>query len=163
MCEPDFNVYLRDFNPSPNSNTNLRCVGAHVHVGIDEQYRTDENLENIVKMFDIMVTLPALLIDTDERRRELYGKAGSFRFKDFGVECRALSNFWIHSDELIGWVYDQTIKAVSLVLEGNADELINNYSEKVREIIDTNNKQEAKILIEKIDSKVLENINNLIK
>ena len=58
-CEPDFNVWLQDINPSPKTNTNLRCVGGHVHIGIDEQYRTDEIQENIVKMFDIMVTLPA--------------------------------------------------------------------------------------------------------
>jgi hypothetical protein len=86
LCEPDFNAWLQNINDSPDSQTNLRCVGGHVHIGIDEKYRTEENLLNIVKMFDILVTLPALLIDKDDRRRELYGKAGAFRFKDFGVK-----------------------------------------------------------------------------
>lgn len=103
-------------------------------------------------MFDVFVTLPALLIDTDERRRELYGKAGSFRFKDFGVECRALSNFWIHSDELIGWVYDQTIKAVETVLNGEAVEYLEKYSSQVEDAINTNNKELAKELIKKINT-----------
>jgi len=154
-CEPDFNAYLEDVNPSPNSQTNLRCVGGHVHIGYPKP--NDEQSLQIVKMFDMLVTLPSLLIDKDERRRELYGKAGSFRFKNFGVECRQLSNFWIHSDELIGWVYEQTIKAVTMVLDGEAEELINLYSEDVVNAINNNDKDFAKVTIEKINTK----LNNL--
>jgi hypothetical protein len=105
-------------------------------------------------MFDMLVTLPALLIDKDERRRELYGKAGSFRFKNFGVECRQLSNFWIHSNELIEWVFEQTIKAVTMVLDGEAEELIKLYSEDVVNAINNNDKDFAKVTIEKINTKL---------
>lgn len=151
-CEADFNAYLEDVNPSPNSETNLRCVGAHVHVGYPNP--NDEHSLQIVKMFDIMVTLPALLIDKDERRRELYGKAGAFRFKDFGVECRQLSNFWIHSNELIEWVFEQTVQAVTIVLEGNAKSLIEEFSNDVMNAINNNDKEFAKITIEKINKKL---------
>jgi len=153
-CEPDFNVYLHDINPSPDFETNLRCVGGHVHIGYPDQ--NQETSEKIVKAFDIFVTLPALLIDKDERRRELYGKAGSFRFKDFGVECRQLSNFWIHSDELISWVYNQTIKAVNCVLNNEFENYENQFSEEVRTAIDTNNKKLAQEILEKI--KQFENV-----
>lgn len=149
MCEPDLNPYLREENPRPDSDTNLRCVGAHVHIGYPNPNQTTS--EEIVKAFDIFVTLPALLIDKDERRRELYGKAGAFRFKEpWGVECRALSNFWIHSDELMGWVYDQTIKAVESVLDGKAQGIIDEYSSYVVEAINTNNKALAEELLKKI-------------
>jgi hypothetical protein len=153
-CEPDFNAWLQDVNNSPDSQTNLRCVGGHIHIGVDEQYRKEEILLNIVKMFDILVTLPALLIDNDDRRRELYGKAGAFRFKSFGVECRQLSNFWIHSDELISWVYDQTINVVNIVLDNNADELIEMFGNDVQTVINTNDKKLAKQLIVKINKKI---------
>jgi hypothetical protein len=151
-CEPDFNAYLEDVNPSPDSQTNLRCVGGHVHIGYPNP--NDEHSLQIVKMFDMLVTLPALLIDKDERRRELYGKAGSFRFKDFGVECRQLSNFWIHSNELIEWVFEQTIKAVTMVLDGEAKELIDLYAEDVVTAINNNDKNFAKVTIEKINTKL---------
>lgn len=148
-CEPDFNAYLQDVNPSPNSNTNFRCVGGHVHIGYPEP--DFEVSERIVKMFDMLVTLPALLKDKDDQRRKQYGKAGSFRVKDFGVECRALSNFWIHSDELIKWVFNQTIKAVEIVLNNKDESFISKFSERVQETIDSNNKLEACILISEIE------------
>lgn len=154
-CDPDFNVYIRDINPSPSTDSNLRCVGGHIHIGIPEEYLTQEIQEQIVKAFDIFVTLPSMLIDKDERRRELYGKAGSFRFKDFGVECRQLSNFWIHNEEHTRLVYNQTIKAVETVLDNKFTEYEEKYSEQVRNAIDTNDKELAKSLLNEINEKIL--------
>jgi hypothetical protein len=55
----------------------LRCAG-DVAVGYNNpQFETSR----IVKMFDILVVLPALFKDNDTRRRELYGKAGSLESK----------------------------------------------------------------------------------
>ena len=58
-----------------------------------------------------MIGLPAVLIDTDKQRRKLYGKAGSMRHKDYGVEYRTVSNFWLSSQELTPWGYDRTLWA----------------------------------------------------
>ena len=148
-CEPDFNVYLKDINPTPDNNTNLRCAGGHVTVGYENP--TFETSEKIVLMFDLFVVLPSLFKDNDTRRRELYGKAGSFRIKDFGVECRALSNFWIKSEENMAWVYERTIKAVEKVLDGEADVLIEKYSENVKKAIDNMDLNLATQILEEIE------------
>lgn len=155
-CEPDFNIYLKDVNPTPNNDTNLRCAGGHVAIGYDDP--DFEISEKIVYAFDMFVVLPALFKDNDTRRRELYGKPGSFRIKDWGVECRALSNFWIQSEELMGWVWDQTMKAVNTVFEGNIDELIAEFSNDVNDVITNYDLDAATALIKKIEEKVL--INN---
>lgn len=153
-CEPDFNVYDKKINEAPDNDTNLRCAGGHVAFGYDNpEFQTSEK---IVKSFDMFVTLPALFKDNDTRRRELYGKAGSFRVKDFGVECRALSNFWIKSEDDMRWVYRQSIKAIEVVLNNEIDELIDLYSEQVREAIDTANLELAAKLLININSEVKE-------
>lgn len=149
-CEPDYNVYLQGENPTPEAGGNLRCVGGHIHIGYPDPEQ--EVTEKIVKMFDIFVTLPALFKDNDTRRRELYGKAGSFRFKIFGLECRALSNFWIHSREDMTWVWNQTMKAINCVLDGQSDAYIEKFSENVREAIDTANLELAHSLIDLIET-----------
>ena len=67
---------------------------------------------------DLFLGVPSVTLDSDTRRRELYGKAGAYRAKDYGVEYRTLSNFWIWKDSLKDWVYDQTQKAVDFVASG---------------------------------------------
>lgn len=150
-CEPDFNVYLQGPNPTPDSRTNLRCNGGHIHIGYPNP--NEHQTEQIVKMFDIFVTLPSLFKDNDTRRRELYGQPGSFRFKDFGVECRALSNFWIHSKEDMTWVWNQTLKAVNCVLDGEADECIENFSKATKKAIDTNDLELAERILNFVEKK----------
>ena len=62
-----------------------------------------------------------MLLDDGAKRRELYGKAGAYRVKPYGVEYRVLSNFWLKSPALMQWVYDNTILAFKRLLAGNPD------------------------------------------
>ncbi len=50
---------------------------------------------------DAVLGIPAILLDDGLLRKQLYGKAGAFRPKEYGVEYRSLSNFWVFSPEII--------------------------------------------------------------
>lgn len=115
-CEPDLNVWTKTVNPRPvlpEDQLNLRSAGGHIHVGYDDPQ--EEVNEQIIKSMDIFVGVPALQFDKDSLRRKLYGKAGCFRFKPYGVEYRTLSNFWLQSPDYVNFVYDQTMKAIDFV------------------------------------------------
>lgn len=150
-CEPDFNVYTQDKNPRPDKNTNLRVCGGHTHIGYPNP--SVKTTMMIVKLFDIFLTAPAVLKDPDTRRRELYGKPGSHRMPKFGVECRQLSNFWIHSEENIRWVFDNTKFITLLAVEQpqSALELIDKYSKIAVDIINNNDKEGASKLVEELE------------
>ena len=110
-CDPDYNAYTEDVNPRPEgAKTNLRSAGFHVHVGYDNK-NVRRSLK-IVKMLDIFLGVPSVLLDKDTKRRSLYGKAGSFRLQPWGVEYRVLSSFMMSTPELTRFVYDQTFAAV---------------------------------------------------
>jgi hypothetical protein len=113
-CEPDFNAWTEQVNPKPKSDDpNLRSCGGHVHIG------TSLDPIKVIRACDLFLGVPSVWMDSDSKRRELYGKAGAFRPKPYGVEYRTLSNFWIWSEKHMRWVYDQTNKALDFVEQGN--------------------------------------------
>lgn len=115
-CEPDYNAW-RDGqqNPRPRSaDGNLRSCGGHVHIGL----QADDDHLAVVQAMDLFVGCMMLEFDNDTARRELYGKAGAFRKKPYGVEYRTASNAWIETDDRIQWVWDQTEKALEFVRSG---------------------------------------------
>lgn len=115
-CDPDYNAYSLQQNEAPNSNTNLRTAGGHIHIGYSES-NLDTNIE-IIRALDLFLGLPSLILDTDTERRKMYGKAGAFREKSYGVEYRTLSNFWIKSEETVKWAFDQVLIAVNFINKG---------------------------------------------
>lgn len=110
-CSPDYNVYTESENPKPEGeSTNIRSAGFHIHLGYANHNITTSLL--LVKYLDMYVGLPSIIKDRDKRRRSLYGKAGSFRLTDYGVEWRVLSSAMMKDAETIAFVYDQIIKAI---------------------------------------------------
>lgn len=115
-CEPDFNAWRGgEMNPRPHAdNPNLRSCGGHIHVQMEDG---DDPLA-IIQAMDLFVGCMMLEFDKDNGRRELYGKAGAFRKKSYGVEYRTASNAWIETDDRIQWAWDQTAKAVEYARSG---------------------------------------------
>ena len=112
-CSPDFNAWEMRINNPPRANDpNLRSAGGHIHVGGISKF-TNLQKVNVVRAMDMLVGSLATLVDTDERRKELYGRPGAMRFKDYGVEYRTVSNFWLKSESLMQAVYGLTTKALT--------------------------------------------------
>jgi hypothetical protein len=105
-CEPDFNAWTLKPNPRPESEDMfLRSAGGHIHVAFDGNKM--EKIE-LVRVLDYVLGVPCTLADPDRRRQELYGKAGAFRFKKYGIEYRTPSNYWTKSKQWIEFIYTQT-------------------------------------------------------
>lgn len=135
-CEPDFNAWTQDENPKPvASDKNLRSCGGHIHVGSDLAVADPVR---VIRAMDLFLGVPSTRLDAGTLRRELYGKAGAFRFKPYGVEYRTLSNFWIFSDSLLQWAYQGTQRALEFVASGKEIEV--GHQALIQECINNNNK-----------------------
>ena len=142
-CTPDFCGWTKDVNEAPDGNFNFRTASGHIHIGwtedagcfSDEHYTTCCNL---VKQLDYYVGIFSLLFDPDGRRRAMYGKAGAFRPKTYGVEYRVLSNTWLNSDLLGRWVYHAIVKGTQDFFDPNVENFEAKYGDLARDIIDGN-------------------------
>lgn len=120
-CEPDYNAWTGSRNrpPRPSDIGSLRTCGGHIHVGYEFDPDNSSDQTDLIQWMDLYLGLPSVLLDPDTTRRQVYGKAGAFRPKPYGVEYRVLSNFWTQSEELMGWVFDQTLLAYEGFLGGS--------------------------------------------
>lgn len=145
-CETDFNVYTRSVNEVPDSSTNLRSAGGHIHIGF--KHKAELNyIEKVVKSLDLFISVPLLNVDKDSERRKLYGKAGCFRIKPYGLEYRTPSNFWLNSDKYIEFIYNKVEEAIDFA---NSYSLSVENEELIRNCINNNSIE----LIEKVQDLV---------
>lgn len=141
-CEPDFNAWTGEPNEKPFcSNFQLRTAGGHVHVG------TENNMVDAVKLMDLYLGVPSVLLDSSPssmERKKLYGKAGAMRPKPYGFEYRVLSNFWVFSSELMRWVYENT----RIAMVKPDVKITKSLSQAIQDCINTNNTKVAADMIE---------------
>lgn len=136
-CDPDFNAWTGEVNEPPVADQPMRTAAGHVHIGWGSGFNTFD-IEHygkccaVVKHLDNLVGLSTVLLDQEKTRRQMYGKAGAFRPKPYGVEWRVPSNFWVGTENSIGWMYDAVIRAMELFdaedyrFGADAVEVINN-------------------------------------
>lgn len=111
-CESEYCAYELERIQKNNikklfKESNMRFAGGHIHIGTE--IKGQENQIMLVRMLDLFLGLPLILIDNSkgcEERRFYFGNFGRYRKKKYGIEYRTPSNFWIFNQETIGLVYD---------------------------------------------------------
>lgn len=158
-CEPDYDAWSVSINepPAGASENTFRSCGAHIHVGTDGN---DENaflLDHqgkllMVRTMDCIHGIISAVLDSSKEaldRRQLYGKPGAHRPKEYGVEYRVLSNYWLKSPVTVMMMYSLTNDALRIVREGKAEALINEIGEdEIRTTIMNGNIEVAMKIVE---------------
>lgn len=141
-CNPDYNGWTEEVNPRPDSDGEPMRTGAgHIHIGWGEGFDVEDKNHfklccKVARQLDYYLGVYSLLWDKDCTRRKLYGKAGAFRPKTYGVEYRVLSNRWLQSDSLMRWVYNTVQCAMADAFDNTWAEDF--YGDLARTIIDNN-------------------------
>jgi len=147
-CEPSFNVYTggqSDLMINP-ARSLMRSAAGHIHVGLQRPTQNQKAwIDSTVRALDLIVGNTCVLIDRDPAnaiRRKVYGRAGEFRLPTHGIEYRTLSNFWLHSYQLMSLVIGLVDVAVSVAQVENVtvrDFLTTVNHRRVARAINTNN------------------------
>jgi len=140
-CEPDYNAYTIARNIKPDSSTLFRTAGGHLHAGgfftnnpfSDDHMNTSARLARIL---DEKIGVYSLIWDKDDKRRSLYGQAGAFRPKYYGMEYRSLSNAWLFNKNVIKFIYDGFAEAIELMFDLDYEP-----NPEIPQIINSSNRQ----------------------
>lgn len=156
-CDPDYNAYTLEANPRPDGDRPFRTGAGHVHIGWGADIPTDnedhmEICAGFVRMLDATVGMFMTFIDREPRRRELYGKAGAFRPKSYGVEYRTPSNVWIVSKDRRFIMHSLMNRAiVNHTAQNGISTVTGGFDEtNVQEIINTGNIALAQRVVDRL-------------
>lgn len=140
-CNPDYNGWTYDMNPRPDPNgLPMRTASGHIHIGWTEGKDVEDKeyfqlCGNVARQMDYFLGIASLQWDTDPTRRQLYGKAGAFRPKSYGMEYRVLSNRWLANEALMRWVYNSVRVGMSEALDSDFW-IEKHYGNTAQQIID---------------------------
>jgi len=112
-CDPDINAYTLKYNKTPEDffkNSLERFAGGHIHVGGNSDDAVCDSLLKpiFVYMMDLFVGIPSVILDQSIqafRRKKVYGQAGTYRPKSYGIEYRVLSPFWLSNPTTTKLIY----------------------------------------------------------
>jgi hypothetical protein len=113
-CEPDIDAYSLSYNKIQSNifqNSLTRYAGGHLHIGGGDDDVVKDNLIKpiFVYMLDLFLGVPCILLDhgvDSFKRKNVYGKAGSYRNKPYGLEYRVLSPFWLRSRSTVSLIWN---------------------------------------------------------
>ncbi|RLI63220.1 MAG: hypothetical protein DRO67_06050 [Candidatus Asgardarchaeum californiense] len=165
-CMPDYCAWKLEQNTAPqHPNPNFRSCGGHVHVGCmdaDEKMihkDTEFLLEHegkvlTIRGMDLFHGIISTILDNSKEaieRRTLYGKAGCHRPTEYGVEYRALSNYWTKTPYSSMLISSLTDVVIDLIIEDKLEAIIEEVSpEEIQRIINTGNEKDAKSILDKV-------------
>lgn len=158
-CDPDYDAWEVSQNEPPCAeDASFRSCGAHIHVGTtgkdDNAFLLDfEGKLTMVKVMDCVHGVISTILDNSGEaldRRKLYGKPGAHRPKDYGVEYRVLSNYWLKSPITVMMMYHLTQDALKICRENGAEVLIDEIgADRVKKVIMTGDEKEAMSIFER--------------
>jgi hypothetical protein len=127
-CEPDFNAYTMQANPVPDAEVTYRTASGHIHIGWTEGMDVNdpghlEACQMLVKHLDASIGLLNAVFEPTNTRRDLYGKAGAFRPKSYGVEYRTLSNSWLLDDRYATLIFNSCCSVFNRLIKYGYKEL----------------------------------------
>ena len=158
-CSADFNAWVYKYtgdkdesvNPKPDFGAgNKRTAAGHIHVS---SFSSLANGCKFIRLCDLYLGIPSLLVDNDTFRRSLYGKAGAFRNKKYpdgsrGVEYRVLGTWWTKRAESVRWVYDIVYHLYTNL------HLLPEPPDYIQEVINDHNIHQAGVLINEYNLKL---------
>ena len=113
-CDPDWDVNTSNRNEAYIYQTGQRFAGGHIHIGTDFINEHPQNTKILVMAHDLCVGAYCWLHDKDSDRKKAYGQLGRYRPKEYGIEYRTPSNFWLKSRKHAETMVKLVNKAVHL-------------------------------------------------
>ena len=126
-CDPEYCPYEMKMSKGPVEEIlhgTLRTCGGHIHLGNEGLLNGHYGVLSMY-MMDLFLGVPSLWLDKDptsSTRREMYGAAGRYRVKEYGMEYRSLSNFWLQTPRFVEFIYDVSEFVTEYTVSGKANE-----------------------------------------
>jgi len=113
-CDPDFSGWHESMMIKHIDRSTMRVCGGHVSVSFEDFDEDNFDFNRFARLMDQELCIPLIEagIETDTRRRQMYGHPAAYRHKPWGIEYRTLSNQWIKSIEGVTMVFNGVDNAI---------------------------------------------------